>query len=70
MERILLKPIEVAELLGIGRTKTYELIGGGSLPSIRIGTSLRVPMDSLRQWVAAQTDDTARAALESRVSVK
>jgi len=66
MERILLKPTEVAELLGIGRSKSYELIGSGIIPSIRIGSSVRVPVESLRAWIAGQGDDAARAELNQR----
>lgn len=65
---MLLRPIEVAELLGIGRSKSYELIGSGILPSIRIGSSVRVPLESLRAWVASQSDDAARAQLSERVN--
>lgn len=68
MDRMLLKPIEVAESLGIGRSKAYELIGSGVIPSIRIGTSVRVPLESLRAWVALQSDDCARAELSERVN--
>lgn len=68
MEKMLLRPIEVAELLGIGRSKSYELIGSGVIPSIRIGSSVRVPMESLKAWVAMQSDDGARAELSERVS--
>src|SRR5947209_7942293 len=35
-ERTLLRAEEVAELLGIGRSKSYELIASGDLPSLRI----------------------------------
>jgi len=68
MDRMLLKPTEVAELLGIGRSKAYELIGSRVIPSIRIGTSVRVPMESLRAWVAMQSDEGARAELSQRVN--
>lgn len=68
MEKLLLRPVEVAEALGIGRSKCYELIASGSLPSIRLGGgTLRVPLDSLRAWVAAQTDEGARQELASRL---
>jgi prophage regulatory protein len=68
MDRMLLRPAEVAEALGICRTKTYDLIATGAIPSVRIGASVRVPADSLRAWIAAQTDQTAKAALDSRLS--
>lgn len=67
MERMLLRPVEVAELLGIGRSRAYELIGSGVIPSLRIGASVRVPHDSLKAWIEAQTDDVARNELSTRV---
>ena len=47
IEKLLLKPEEAAEMLSIGRSKAYELIGTGELASVRIGTSRRVPADAL-----------------------
>ena len=52
MEKLLLKPAEAAELLGIGRSKMYELLAAGALPSIRVGHSVRVPVTALERWVA------------------
>ena len=54
MDRLLLRPVEVAEMLGIGRSKAYELIASAVIPSVRIGASVRVPVDSLRAWIAAR----------------
>jgi excisionase family DNA binding protein len=54
MEKLLLRPTETAELLGLGKSKTYDLIAKGQIPSVRIGKSVRVPADKLREWVAAQ----------------
>ena len=51
MDKLLLRPTEVAELLGFGRSKLYELLATGELPSIRIGGSVRVPAEALRKWV-------------------
>ena len=70
--RLLLRPAEVAESLGIGRSKVYELISSGQLPSIRIGGSLRVPIDKLTDWLeqgAAGADRKgSRSSLERRRS--
>jgi excisionase family DNA binding protein len=52
--RILLKPQEAGEALGISRSKAYELISTGAIPSVRIGGSLRIPVDALREWIARQ----------------
>ena len=67
MEKMLLRPVEVAEALGIGRSKAYELIGSGVIPSIRIGSSVRVTVDGLRAWIAAQHDDTAKLELQRQL---
>jgi excisionase family DNA binding protein len=56
MEKLLLRPVEAAEAIGIGRSKVYELIARGDLPSVRIGASVRVPVDALRGWIARQLD--------------
>ena len=55
MERLLLRPSEAAEVLGMGRTKVYELLASGELPSVRIGKSVRVPVEALRRWIQDQT---------------
>jgi excisionase family DNA binding protein len=52
MDKLLLTPIEAAEALGIGRSKLYELIQSGRLPSVRIGTCRRVPADVVHRFVA------------------
>ena len=55
IERLAYRVGEAAEFLGISRSKAYELIAGGTLPSLRIGTSVRVPAEALRDWIAKQT---------------
>ena len=54
VDSLLLRPPEVAEALGIGRSKTYELIAAGAIPSVKIGCSVHVPVHALREWVRAQ----------------
>ena len=51
MEKLLLKPAEVTEILGICRSRIYEMLATGELPSVRIGRSLRIPVDALKEWV-------------------
>ncbi|HUP15931.1 MAG TPA: helix-turn-helix domain-containing protein [Acidimicrobiia bacterium] len=51
MVRLLLTPEDAADLLSIGRSKLYELIGDGHLASVRIGASRRVPMSALVEFV-------------------
>jgi len=51
VDKLLLRPHEAAELLGIGRSKMYALLAAGQLPTVRLGGSVRVPAAALRQWV-------------------
>lgn len=62
MDRLLLRPIEAAEAIGIGRSKVYELLASGEIPSIRIGGSVRVPVDALRAWIARQLAEGTEAS--------
>lgn len=49
--RLLVRPSEAAELIGVSRSKVYELIASGVLPSVRLdgGRLIRVPMAALEQ---------------------
>ncbi len=51
--RLLYTPLEAAALLGLGRTKVYELLLSGELRSVRIGTARRVPAAALVDFVAS-----------------
>ena len=51
MDKLLLRPVEAAELLSISRSKAYELIAAGVLPSVQVGGSVRVPAVQLRAWI-------------------
>jgi excisionase family DNA binding protein len=51
MEKLLLTAEEAAEVLGIGRSKVYELMASGVLASVKIGSCRRVPAAALRAYV-------------------
>lgn len=55
-QRLLLRIPEVAEVLGLGRTKIYELIAAGAFPTIRVGRAVRVPVTALQKWVEEQNN--------------
>lgn len=61
-DRLLLRVPEAAEALGISRSQMYQLVAAGVVPVIRIGRSVRVPIEALRQWVGENTAE----ALTSR----
>lgn len=54
MEKLLLTVGEAQEALHIGRTKLYELLNTGAIPSVRLGRSLRIPAKALERWLEKQ----------------
>lgn len=54
MEKLLLTTTEAATVLGIGRTKLYELIGTGHISTVPIGRVVRVHVDDVRRFAEAQ----------------
>ena len=51
-EKVWLRVPEAAELLGLPRTRTYELIQRGELPAVRIGErSIRVNRRELEKFL-------------------
>lgn len=51
MSKLTLSPKEVSGQLGIGLNKVYELIHDNTIPSIRIGRKLLIPIGSLENWL-------------------
>ncbi len=51
MEKLLLRPVEAAEMLGLSRAQVYVLCARGLLPCVRIGTSVRLPADAVREHI-------------------
>jgi excisionase family DNA binding protein len=39
---------EVAEILGTGRTATYDAVKRGEIPSIRVGRKFLIPTNAVR----------------------
>ena len=45
---------EAAHYLGISRSKTWELVSRGDLPSFHIGRTRRLSIERLQAWVREQ----------------
>jgi excisionase family DNA binding protein len=56
-ETFMLKPTEVAEHLRISRAKAYALIAAKDIPSVKVGSSVRVSTDALREWIAKKAGE-------------
>lgn len=56
-DRALLTGDEVADLLGQGRSSTFDAIRRGDLPSVRWGRRVYVPTPALARWLMALDAD-------------
>lgn len=53
-EKLLLTVIDTMDRVSLGRTKIYQLISEGEIPTVRIGRALRIPAKALQEWVEKQ----------------
>jgi excisionase family DNA binding protein len=60
-EKELLTPEEVAGQLKVGRTKVYELMDRGDLPSIKIDRCRRIPASAVPAYIARKLEEAANA---------
>jgi excisionase family DNA binding protein len=61
MHKLLLRPHEAGDAIGVSRAKIYMLIASGDIPAIRVGNSLRVPVAALQAWIARQLEQHSAA---------
>jgi excisionase family DNA binding protein len=59
---LFVRPSQAAAMLSLSRAKVYQLIAEGTLPSVRLGGSIRVPVSALREL-----DTSARATEHGKV---
>jgi len=52
MPALLLRPEEAARVLGIGRSKVYELMAAGALRSVKLGGARRISATALQEFVS------------------
>ena len=64
-----LKVPEVAKALRIARSRVYELISSGEIPSIRIGRSVKVSRKELDRWLEEQRQPNARWRYLKRLTI-
>ena len=50
---------ELSEYLQIGKASAYRLVHDGTLPSVRIGRQIRVPIAAVDRWLAEATPESA-----------
>lgn len=56
MEKAFYRISEVADIIGLGKSLTYQLVASGEIPSVKLAgrRSVRVPADGLAQWIEEQ----------------
>lgn len=65
---LLLKPVEVAELLGVSRSKVFAMLAAGELPVVRLGRVVRVPRRDLEAWLHSATAPATSRGLLARIA--
>lgn len=50
--QILMKPKEAAKFLAISEKTLWNLRKRGEIPYLKIGRSVRYPVDDLRRWIS------------------
>lgn len=52
----LLTIVDAARHLGISRSKLYELLAAGELPTVRIGRTRRITIAALEEFIDSHTE--------------
>ena len=60
MDKKLLDVAEAAQMLGLGRSKTYDLVMSGLLRSLLIGRSRRIPLGAIDEFIETQLKEQAQ----------
>lgn len=53
---------EVAKALGLGRSKTWEIVASGRIFSVREGTRRLIPREEIARWKADKIAEARAAA--------
>lgn len=61
----LLRPAQVAPLLGVTKRRVYQLIAAGQIPATKVGGAIRIPRDAWDEWLAGHRR-AAMAAVRTR----
>jgi excisionase family DNA binding protein len=52
---------DVADALGLSRSRVYQLMEDGTIPHIRLGRSVVIPPDAWERWLAVKRDQALSA---------
>jgi excisionase family DNA binding protein len=57
MSKLLVKPGEASELMGVSRSTIYELMRSGDLDSVLIRSSRRIPVAAIERYIEGLLDN-------------
>ncbi|MCK4414945.1 MAG: helix-turn-helix domain-containing protein [Candidatus Eisenbacteria sp.] len=60
-EKELLRPADLAPLIGVTPSRVYQLITAGVIPAVRVAGSIRVPREAWQRWLDEQRDKALEA---------
>ncbi len=64
MEKLLITADEAANLLSLSRSQVFNLAARNTIPTVRIGRSVRFPLGALREWIEEQRQSGAAGVRE------
>ena len=62
MEKLLYRPKDAAQALGIGQATLYDLMRSGRLRSVKDGGKRFITLDALRDYIRQLEDDAEEVA--------
>ena len=62
MDKLLYRPKEAAQLLGVGRATVYDLMHAGKIHSVKDGGKRFITLDALRDYVRQLEDRADKVA--------
>jgi excisionase family DNA binding protein len=62
MDKLLYRPKEAAQALGIGRATLYDLIHAGKIRSVKDGGMRFITADALRDYIRQLEDEAGKVA--------
>ena len=60
-DRATISVTECAQLLGLGRSATYEAVRAHQIPSVKIGRRVLVPVPALLRWLGGDEPEVVTA---------
>ena len=61
LDQIAFRVESAARYVDVSRSKMYELLASGEVPSFRVGRAVRVRKEALDQWIQGQEERTSAA---------